>query len=87
MIDSCVPLLHKLVNVSASCDPCFFFTASQTFGQLQRIFGQMVHRPLAKNCSYAHDHIGIILVLSKANVCRLEVIALFAQLLNLKVSH
>ena len=46
----------------------------------------MVHRPLAKNCLYAYDHIGVILVLSQANVCRLEFIVLFVQLLNLKVS-
>ena len=57
MIDSYVRIfsLHMQAYVSASYDHRFFSTVSLKYGQLARIFGQMVHRlPLAKNCPHAY---------------------------------
>ena len=56
MIDSNVRIfsLHMKAYVDASCDPRFSWSASLKFGQLAKIFGQMVPRPPAKNCPYAY---------------------------------
>ena len=50
MIDSNVRIfsLNMKAYVDASCDHRFFLTASLKFGQLAKIFGQMVHPPPAR---------------------------------------